>query len=125
SRLRVGRLLVRPIVVAAVGDVTPGEGVSEAVERHGIALPWASVAPVLRKADIATANLEGVVSGGGEPQPGRQYHFRGGPGLLAGAARIAGIDVVSVANNHAVDFGRDALLDTLAAARDAGVRTVG
>ncbi len=124
-RLRVGTLHVRPVRLAAVGDVTPGEGVSETVARHGIAFPWTSVAPVLRKADIATANLEGVISRQGAPQPGRQYHFRGGPGLLAGAARVAGLDVVTVANNHALDFGRSAFLDTLAAARAVGIKTVG
>jgi poly-gamma-glutamate synthesis protein (capsule biosynthesis protein) len=125
DRLRLGRLLVRPVRLAAVGDVTPGEGVSETVSQHGIVVPWASVAPVLRTADIATANLEGVISRQGAPQPGRQYHFHGGPALLDGAARIAGIDVVTVANNHALDFGRSALLDTLAAARAAGIRTIG
>jgi hypothetical protein len=122
---RLGKLLVRPVRLTAVGDVTPGEGVSETVAEHGIAYPWTSVAPVLRSADIATANLEGVISRQGTPQPGRQYHFRGGPGLLEGAARVAGIDVVTVANNHALDYGRSALLDTLAAARAAGIRTVG
>jgi poly-gamma-glutamate capsule biosynthesis protein CapA/YwtB (metallophosphatase superfamily) len=124
-RVRAGRLLVRPIRVAAGGDVTPGEGVAEAVAAHGLAYPWSSVAPVLRRADIATVNLEGVISTRGEHSAGRQYHFRGGPGLLRGAAAVAGVDVVTVANNHALDFGRTALLDTLAAARAAGVRTVG
>jgi poly-gamma-glutamate synthesis protein (capsule biosynthesis protein) len=99
--------------------------VADAVAAHGIAYPWSSVAPVLRGADMATLNLEGAISSRGLPGPGRQYHFRGGPGLLQGAARVAGVDVVTVANNHSHDFGRVALLDTLAAARAAGVRTVG
>jgi poly-gamma-glutamate synthesis protein (capsule biosynthesis protein) len=125
ERRRLGRVLVRPVRLAAVGDVSPGQGVSETVASRGISYPWSSVAPVLRRADVATANLEGVISSRGSHQPGRQYHFRGDRGLLRGAARTAGIDVVSVANNHALDFGREALLDTLAASRATGIRTVG
>jgi poly-gamma-glutamate synthesis protein (capsule biosynthesis protein) len=121
----VGTLVVRALRLAAVGDVTPGEGVSETIADTGIGYPWSSVGPVLRSADIATANLEGVISSGGSPAPYRQYHFRGNQGLLAGAAHKAGIDVVTVANNHSLDYGPGALLDTLRAARAAGIRTVG
>ncbi len=124
-RLRAGRLVVRPVLLAAAGDITPGEGVSEAVVQRGDAYPWTSVARILRGADIATANLEGVISDRGAPVAGKEYHFRGGPGLLRGAVRVAGIDVLTVANNHSLDFGREAFLDTLAAARRAGLRTVG
>jgi poly-gamma-glutamate synthesis protein (capsule biosynthesis protein) len=124
-RFHVGRLLVRPIRVAAVGDVTPGGGVAERIAAHGVAYPWASVAPVLRRADLATANLEGVISSRGAPVPGKEYTFRGGPGLLVGAARVAGLDVLSVANNHSLDFGREAFLDTLGTARRLGLRAVG
>ncbi len=124
KRTRAGRLLVRPVLLAAAGDVTPGEGVSQAVARYGDGYPWSAVAPVLRGADIATVNLEGVISDRGVPAAGKEYHFRGGPGLLRGAAR-AGIDVVTVANNHSLDFGREAFLDTIAAAHAAGLRTIG
>src|SRR5262245_18484506 len=124
-RVRVGRVVVRPVVLAAAGDVTPGEGVSTTIEREGDAYPWTGVARVLRKADIATVNLEGVISDRGVPAAGKEYHFRGGPGLLRGAARVAGIDLVTVANNHSLDYGRDAFLDTLASAHAAGLRTVG
>jgi poly-gamma-glutamate capsule biosynthesis protein CapA/YwtB (metallophosphatase superfamily) len=123
-RVDAGRLHVRPVVLAAGGDVTPGEGVSEAVDRYGDAYPWTGVARSLKRADVATVNLEGVISSRGAPV-GKEYHFRGGPGLLRGAARVAGIDLVSVANNHSLDFGREAFLDTLAAARRLGVLTVG
>ena len=125
KRVRTGVLLVRPVMLAAGGDVTPGEGVSEAIGQQGDAYPWSSVAPVLRRADIATVNLEGVISNRGVPAAGKEYHFRGGPGLLRGAARIAGIDVITVANNHSLDYGREAFLDTLAAARAARLRTIG
>ena len=69
-------------------------------------------------------NLEGAISDRGVPAA-KEYVFRGGPGLVRGAARVAGIDVVSVANNHSLDYGREAFLDTLAASRAAGLATVG
>jgi poly-gamma-glutamate capsule biosynthesis protein CapA/YwtB (metallophosphatase superfamily) len=122
---RIGRLLVRPIRLAAVGDITPGEGVSETVAADGIGYPWTSVASVLRASDVATGNLEGVISSRGVPVPDKQYHFRGGPWLLGGAAKVAGIDVLTVANNHSLDYGRDAFVDTLRAARAARIETVG
>lgn len=55
---------------------------------------------------------------------GKEYTFRGAPFPLAAAGR-AGIDVVSVANNHSLDFGVDAFGDTLRHARRFGLRTIG
>jgi poly-gamma-glutamate synthesis protein (capsule biosynthesis protein) len=125
GRTALGRLAVRPLVLAAVGDVTPGETVSDRITASAAEDPWTSVGPVLRRADIAVANLEGVVSSGGTPVPGKEYHLRGGPVLLARAAREAGIDVLTVANNHSLDYGPAGFLDTLAAARRAGIATIG
>ena len=117
-------LVVRPVVLAAGGDVNLDESIGTAIETRGADHPWTSVAPLLRAADLALVNLECAVSSRGTPVPGKQYVFRGAPGSLAGVAR-AGVDVVSVANNHSLDYGTDAFLDTLAHARRAGLRTVG
>jgi poly-gamma-glutamate synthesis protein (capsule biosynthesis protein) len=76
-------------------------------------------------ADIATVNLEGVVSSRGSPVPDKEFHFRGARSMLAGAVAAAGLDVVTVANNHSLDFGPTAFLDTLAALGALGVRSVG
>lgn len=125
ERVELGRLRVRPLVLAAGGDVNPGDRVAAAVAAYGARHPWRSVGPLLRGADLATVNLEGVVSTRGEPWPDKAFHFRGPRAVLDAAAGFAGIDVVTVANNHSLDFGRVAFRDTLAAARRAGVATVG
>lgn len=125
SRVELGRLRVRPLVLAAGGDVNPGDRVAAAVAAYGSRHPWRSVGPILRGADLATVNLEGVVSSRGEPWPDKAFHFRGPRAVVDGAAEYAGVDVVTVANNHSLDFGRAAFRDTLAAARRAGVATVG
>lgn len=125
AHLQVGRLPVRDVSLAAVGDVTPGEQVGPAIEANGAGYPWAYVGGVLGAADIATANLEGAVSGRGAPAADKRYHFEGPVGLLVGARDDAGIDVVTLANNHVMDYGSVGLADTLAAARRAKIATVG
>ncbi len=120
-RVRVGTLRVRPVVLAAAGDVTFGAGTTE----RGTVFPWTGVGSTLRDADIATANLEGAISSRGVAVAGKQYTFRGPPEAARAAGRAGGIDVLTLANNHTVDFGREALLDTIAHVRAAGIASVG
>src|ERR687895_121855 len=93
TRVELGTLRVRPLRLAAVGDVTFGDGVLTAIRAHGARYPWRSVAPVLRSADLTVANLEGAVSTRGSPWPGKQYTFRGPPYALRASASFAGVDV--------------------------------
>src|SRR5918999_1285496 len=124
TRVELGTVRVRPVRLAAVGDVTFGDGVLTAIRAHGARYPWRSVAPVLRSADLAVANLEGAVSTRGSPWPGKQYTFRGPPYALRAAASFAGMDVVSLANNHSLDYGRTAFRDTIRHAKRFGLAPV-
>jgi poly-gamma-glutamate synthesis protein (capsule biosynthesis protein) len=125
SRVDVGPLTVRPLVLAAVGDVTFGWLVGEAIAELGPRYPWLRVAGMLAGADIATANLEGVVSERGEPVPNKVPHLRGPPAALRAAVRFAGLDVLTVANNHTLDFGPEAFRDTMRLVRRFGAVPVG
>jgi poly-gamma-glutamate capsule biosynthesis protein CapA/YwtB (metallophosphatase superfamily) len=125
DRVRVGRLVVRPVQLAAVGDITPGESVGPTVVARGGAYPWGEVGALLRQADITTANLEGAISTRGIPVPNKEFHFRGPRALLTGARQYGGLDVVTLANNHVMDYGAEALSDTLNAARASGIATIG
>jgi len=109
------------ITIAIVGDILLTDAV---VGGRGADYPWAMVAPLLRGADLAIGNLETAVSLRGAPVAGKQFTFRSRPGALAGAAN-AGIDVVTLANNHSRDYGPQALLDTIAHVRAAGMQPVG
>jgi poly-gamma-glutamate synthesis protein (capsule biosynthesis protein) len=122
---RVGRTVVRPLRLAAVGDVTFGGTVGAMIRQYGPRYPWLRVARVLRRADIAVANLETAVSKRGTPIPGKQYTFRGPPRALRAMARFAGVDVASLANNHSLDYGRVAFADTRRHARRFGIKTIG
>ena len=124
-RLELGRFRVRPARIAAVGDVNLGDRPGLAIATYGARYPWLSVAPVLRAADVAIVNLECAISTRGYPIPGKQYTFRGAPSSLREMARYAGVDIVTVANNHALDYGRLAFADTLANAHLFGMKTVG
>jgi poly-gamma-glutamate synthesis protein (capsule biosynthesis protein) len=125
ARLALGTVEVRPVRLAAVGDVNLGDRVGTAISHYGARYPWRSVAGVLRSADIALANLECSISRRGSPWPGKLYTFRGAPSSLRAMADYAGVDVVSLANNHSLDYGRLAFADTLSYAHDFGLRTIG
>ena len=51
----------------------------------------------------------------------KEFTFRGPPAALVPMHDVARFDVLTLANNHTVDFGRDALLDTVKAVRAAGI----
>ena len=109
-----------PFTLAAVGDIVltrpsiPGSGVSEGLATM---LAW------LRQADVRFANLETVYSERGYPRE-KLITLRGNPKLVDDLKQMR-FDVLSVANNHSVDFGEDSLLETIRLLEDNGIRTVG
>lgn len=105
-------------VLAFAGDVH-FEGASAAALDEGLG----SAAGRLAAADLAVVNLETAVTAAGDRQP-KQYAFRA-PAVAFDVLAAAGVDAVSLANNHGMDFGRAGLLDSLAAADAAGVDVLG
>ena len=81
------------------------------------ATAFGKVKSTLSDADLTVVNLETAVTGRGTPEP-KRFHFRA-PSSAYAALRAAGIDAASVANNHALDYGRVGLLDTLTSAAEA------
>lgn len=118
------------VTLAAVGDVLMHEAVKRSASTHGAAeahggYPWlyAPVADLLQEADLAFANLETPIA----PDAGkgtREYVFNAPPEALR-ALRAAGIDVVSVANNHAFDQGRPGFEETLRRLAAEGILAAG
>ena len=87
------------------------------------ATAFGPIASLLSTADLTVLNLETAVTERGRPQP-KQYVFRA-PASAYAAVRAAGVDAVSLANNHALDYGRVGLADSLEAAQDAGMPVFG
>ncbi len=75
---------------------------------------------LMQKADIMCLNNEFTYSTGGEPLPGKAYTFRADPGRVE-VLRQLGVDVVTLANNHVYDYGKEALLDTFAVLEEAEI----
>lgn len=108
------------ITVAAVGDMHFDRQVRVLINKSGSTAPLAEVAPQLAAADIAVGNLESTLSDLGERRTDKDYTFKGDPRGVEALAH-AGIDFVSLANNHALDCGTDALLDTIARLDASGI----
>lgn len=113
----------RVVTIAAVGDVMLARDLVSLMEQHGALYPFERVASLLRNADLTVANLEGTFTERGAPAD-KLYTFRTPP-RFARSLVEAGIDVVSLGNNHTADFGRVGIEDTLAALDTAGIRHAG
>lgn len=97
-------------VLAFAGDVHFEGGSASALSGN-----IGSAFSVLRGADLGMVNLETAVTDRGTAQP-KEFTFRA-PAAAFGVLERAGVDVVTVANNHGMDYGRVGLEDTLAAAK--------
>lgn len=115
--------------IALSGDVMLGRLVDDSVIRN-TALPpstvWGNVLPLLFRADLRLCNLECVISRKGEPwhPESKAFHFRAHPRAID-VLTSARIDGVTLANNHSLDYGPDALADCLALLDRAGIRHAG
>jgi Bacterial capsule synthesis protein PGA_cap len=118
------RVRSRDVTLAAVGDVNLGDLPGAYIGRFGVRYPWTSVAPVLRRADVAFGNLECAISRRGFPVP-KEFNFRGNPASLRAMAAFPEFDVLNLANNHVGDYGRAALIDTVRAVRRNDMTAVG
>ncbi|WP_395104824.1 CapA family protein [Actinomadura sp. SCN-SB] len=112
----------QPILLAFGGDVH-----FEGILRPRLASPSTALGPIartLRAADLAMVNLETAITTGGTPAPGKQFTFRAPPSAFT-ALKAAGVDVVSMANNHGMDYMESGLRDSLRAIKASGFPTVG
>ena len=114
------------VTLLAGGDISFGRRVGQMLLHEPSRDFFAGVRPWLTAADVRFANLEGPLSDqrGETVKPGQPLVFTGPPGGADALAR-AGFTIVSTANNHAWDYGKPALLETLALLDRAGVRHVG
>jgi len=113
--------------LALAGDTMLGRGVARALAAGPPArLVAPEVAELMRAADLVVVNLECCVSDRGRrwDAPGKPFHFRAPPSAVELLA-LLGVGCVTLANNHALDYGPEALLDTLDHLAGAGIAAVG
>jgi len=113
--------------IALAGDTMLGRRVAKAIAADGPGgLVADEVVELTRAADLFVLNLECCISERGMrwPDPRKPFFFRAPPAATEVLTRL-GVDCVTLANNHALDFGPVALLDTLEHLRSAGIASVG
>jgi poly-gamma-glutamate capsule biosynthesis protein CapA/YwtB (metallophosphatase superfamily) len=113
-----------PVRVVSGGDVMTDRVVTSYIDSHGVDAVLDDLAPQFKKGDAAWVNVESPLSDLGRPTPGKDYTFEGPPSMAPALAR-AGLNVVTMGNNHSVDYGQAALADTIKRLEKAGVQVVG
>lgn len=112
-------------VLSFAGDVLFSEQYLAAYDKNGIsAIADADMLSEMQNADLFLLNEEFPFSLRGEPMEDKQYTFRTDPKYIE-IFRELGTDIVTVANNHALDFGTDAFCDTLDTLKQADIACIG
>ncbi|HLU52595.1 MAG TPA: CapA family protein [Acidimicrobiia bacterium] len=113
--------------VALAGDTMLGRAVGTAIERRSAAaIVHPDVIEAVSDNDLFVLNLECCISTRGVrwPDPRKPFFFRAPPEAVE-VLTILGVDCVTLANNHALDYGYQALADTLHYLEEAGIAVVG
>jgi len=109
----------------AVGDVLFDRGVRNTIKKKGVNSLFEKVRPIVSTHDLAFCNLECPLTSKNIGYPLlKRYSFRGDPESVQGLS-YAGFNVVSVANNHTIDWGRDGFLETIRILKENNIYSVG
>jgi poly-gamma-glutamate capsule biosynthesis protein CapA/YwtB (metallophosphatase superfamily) len=107
--------------LALAGDTMLGRMVAQHLGQRPLFEP--ELVEIVKDADLFVLNLECCISERGEAAP-KRFNFRAPPAAIETLVHL-GVGCVSLANNHAVDYGREALLDTFEHLREGGITWVG
>ncbi len=108
--------------VLLVGDVMLGRLVNEMLKEQSATYPWGDTLPLFLEADVRICNLECSLTDQGAPWAAtpKMFHFRSDAKNVE-TLTAAHINAVSLANNHALDFDIEGLLNMLSTLREAGI----
>ncbi|MGI6684660.1 MAG: CapA family protein [Bacillota bacterium] len=120
----VPEVIIPEISLIAVGDVMLARKLDKLISLKGMDYPFFHTRDILSSADITFANLESPLSDQGKKIDGKGIWFRGKPENREALIQ-AGFDVISLANNHALDYDSPALLQTIDLLSAAGIKPVG
>jgi len=120
------KITKKPITLFFIGDIMLDRGVEYMIVKEGkgdYKFPFLKIADYLEEADILFGNFEGPISNKGI-KVGSIYSFRTDPKAIEGLV-FAGFDILSEANNHVFDYGREAMEDTFSRLKASGIDYVG
>lgn len=112
-----------PFSIIAAGDIMLGGRAKRSVTERGADYPFAAVLPLLRRSPIVVGNLEGPFAEKARKLR-RNFSYRVNPTLASSLAR-AGVNVLTLANNHLLDCGRSGVLETLETLAREGLAPLG
>jgi poly-gamma-glutamate synthesis protein (capsule biosynthesis protein) len=113
----------RIVQLTAVGDIMLARGLGEQIRSGEDPYPFAAIQQQLQAADLTLGNLESALGVGGLPE-NKGYTFLAPP-EAAQVLALAGFDLLSLANNHAMDYGPATLLQAIELLNVAGINAVG
>jgi poly-gamma-glutamate capsule biosynthesis protein CapA/YwtB (metallophosphatase superfamily) len=116
--------MITPVKIAAVGDLMLGSWIVDKIDAEGVDAPFDSTRTWIDSADLAIANLEAPLANHGELFVDKQYTFKVPTHFVKGIVN-GGFDVLTLANNHFLDYGCDGLSQSITALDSAGLRHCG
>ncbi len=121
-----GMALSDTLTVGTVGDIMLGSWLIDVIGTYGPAYPYSDVLPILQRADLLSGNLEApfLADTTGVERAEKTYTFVVPPARAA-VLKAGGFDIVTLANNHILDYGVAGLIGTWAALDSIGIRHVG
>src|SRR5581483_7795482 len=114
----------QPITLAFTGDIMMGGSADHKLKTEGPDSFFTFTRSLIKYADLAMGNLEGPLGTGGTKFPHKKYNFLVDPAAAIGLAH-AGFKLLTMANNHTMDFGVEALQSTFAALDAQGLKHAG
>ncbi|MBI2340337.1 MAG: CapA family protein [Deltaproteobacteria bacterium] len=106
------------------GDVMLGRLMNKATGRKPASMVWGDVRGILQGADLTLVNQEFAITSSKKEGGKKAYYFRADPGVIS-LLKSAGIDYVSLANNHILDYGPVGLSDSIDYLERAGIAHAG
>ncbi len=118
------KLHAEELVITAVGDIMLAGKWAQLLKQKGYEYPFQNVRKTVAAGDINLANLESPLAESGQEYSAKTFRFRADP-QVAKAIRAAGFNLVTLANNHSMDFGAAALTETLHHLNSNGIAWIG
>ncbi len=113
------------LVIIAVGDIMLDGTARPTLTELGYDYPFVQMRQYFSGAQIVFGNVEGPLTDRGMPDQDKKFVFRSPPAKVGAALKNAGFNVVSLANNHTLDYGADGLAQTIEALAAAGIQHAG
>jgi poly-gamma-glutamate synthesis protein (capsule biosynthesis protein) len=113
------------LVVSAVGDIMLDASSRPIMDGMGYDYPYVQVRQYFSNSQIVFGNLEGPLTDRGTPENDKKFVFHSPPAKVSAALKNAGFNVVSLANNHMLDYGAEGLAQTVETLDTAGIQHAG